>query len=503
MARHGIARPGDRFLVGVSGGADSVCLARVLGELGLAFGMAHVNHGLRGPDSDGDQVFVEELAARLDVPLFVRPGGPPAGAGNLEAGAREIRRAFFRELLETEGFARVLLAHSKDDRVETFLLHLLRGSGTAGLVSMEPVVGWIGRPLLEVGRPRIEAYLRDIGQPWRSDRSNQDTRFTRNRVRHDLLPSLEADFNPRLRETLSRTIEVLSAENAWMEAEAETWVRAHLTGACSWSGPGPPGLSGSEFARLELDDLGGRPRGFVRRVLRTTLSEAGSDLRDLGFDHLEQVRSLLGPGKSGRVVEIPGAVSVERAFDSLLFRPDAPAPAPYEYELPIPGRVSVPEAGLRFEARVLAQVLGTRTREAGGERAASATRVRVDGESLGPCVKIRNWKNGDTYEPAGLRKSKLKALFAERRIPRSTRLRWPVFVARSSIVWVPSFPVSREFVPAEHTRRIVEFEAFPADVQSGGNPVTGNVLPGKVSKANIVQGFGQRPDRRAGSWGFS
>jgi tRNA(Ile)-lysidine synthase len=441
IKRHGMADPGDRLLVGVSGGADSVCLARVLHALGFRPGIGHVNHGLRGPDSDEDERFVAGLAAGLGVPFFSTRIRAGELTGNLEAASRERRRAFLDEVRQS-GFRRVALAHSRDDRAETLLLNLLRGSGLEGLVAMEPVNDWLIRPLIETTRGEIEAYLQAIGQSWREDLTNQDLRFARNRIRHQVLPDLASGFNPRLSDALARTIDILTAENVWMDRAARDWVRARFS-------PGPPAL-------LQIGDLLNEPVGFVRRVLRAALEEAGSDLTDVGFDHLEQVRRVLEPGKSGKVIELPGTIRVERSFDRLLFGPDRPEGGDYEYTLPIPGRVGVPEAGLEFEARLI-----DRVRDPGDPPGARSRRASVDGEYLGPYVKIRNWKHGDTYDPAGLGKSKLKALFRDARIPRSMRRNWPVFVVRSSIVWVTSFPVSDEFVPTERSRRIIEFEAFP------------------------------------------
>ncbi len=429
----------DSVLVGVSGGADSVCLAHVLKELGFTPGLAHVNHGWRGTESDGDARFVEDLAKRLDLRFFVHEALADSGSGNAEAKARRARHAFFRETMDREGFSKLALAHSVDDRIETFLFHLLRGSGPRGLASMRPISGDIVRPLIETSRSEIEAHLKEMNQPWREDLTNTDTRFSRNRIRHVVLPELASEFNPRLRESLARTIDILEAEDAWMEAESRTWLESRTS---------------EERGSLvvDLEDLPAQPVALVRRVLRASLELAGSEMRDIGFDHVESIRGLLKAGKSGRIIELPGSITVERNFGQLVFRPAAATPADYEYELPIPGRVHVPEIDTVFQAH-LRSPEALKPKQEG---------TFVDGESLGPCVKIRNWKNGDFYNPNGLGAAKLKELFQRERIPQRKRLQWPVFVAQSSIVWVASFPVSRDFVPTGASRRIVEFEAVPS-----------------------------------------
>ena len=442
IEKAGMFSCGESLLVGVSGGADSVCLVRVLRELGFKPGLAHVNHGWRGEDSDQDARFVRDLASRLDLPFFERENRTDSAGGNvhgnMEAAARQARHAFFQEIMEREGFARLALAHSADDRVETFLLHLLRGSGTGGLVSMRPVSGHIVRPLIQSTRTEIEDYLESRKQPWQEDRTNADIRFARNRIRHVVLPELTSAFNPRLRESLSRTIDILQAEDTWLEGEVRDWLELRTS---------------NEYGTwlVDIGDLPSQPIAFVRRALRASLDLAGSSMQNIGFDHIENIRSLLESGKSGRIIELPGPISVERNFGQLVFRLADSTPADYEYELPIPGKVHIPEIDMVFHAHL-------RGSDAVKPKQAGAF---VDGESLGPCVKIRNWKNGDAYNLKGGRASKLKELFQKERIPQRKRRQWPVLVAASSIVWVASFPVSRDFVPTGKSRSIVEFEAVP------------------------------------------
>ena len=437
--RHQMFTQEDSVLVGVSGGADSVCLVHVLRELGFDLVVAHLNHGWRGDASEEDARFVEALAGRLDLPFFGSRAKCDPREGNAEAIAREARKQFFDEVLKREGLTKIALAHSRDDRTETFLLHLFRGSGATGLTSMRATSEPVVRPLIESTREEIEVHLQEIGETWREDATNQDPRFARNRVRHLVLPTLTSEFNPRLQETLSRTIDILTAEDEWMNRRAEEWLESRSS------------MNGFAF-EVEVGGLAAEPLAFVRRVLRASLRAAGSTMHDIGFEHIEKVRSLLEPGKSGRIIELPGVLSAERSFNTLVFRPDEAEPEEYEYELPIPGQVHVPEIGRIFEARFRSPN-SLKPKEEG---------VFVDGESLGPYVKIRNWRNGDVYNPAGLGVSKLKKLFQKERIPRRQRRQWPVVVAESSIIWVASFPVSRDFVPTGRSRRIVEFEASPS-----------------------------------------
>ena len=454
IQKHQMLTSRERVLAGVSGGADSVCLALVLNELGLDVAVAHVNHGLRGAESDTDEEFTKELAGTLGVPFFATKvalsGPPPAasalwlsrqplpgGEANLEAAGREARRQFFIETARRRGYTKIALAHTRNDRVETFLMNLLRGAGSEGLVSMAPVSGNTIRPLIETGRNEVEAYLTENNQSWRTDSSNFDLGFARNRLRHAVIPELESRFNPSLIQTLARTVEILEAEDAWMRAVADQWLSEH-------------GRKEDTDFLIPAAELKSAPAGLVRRILRTALRLAGSGLRDVSFDHIEAVRALLEEGKSGKFVQIPGGLQAAREFGRLVFRQAPAAWADYTYELKIPGEVHIPEVGKVFRA----EIVEIEANQALGQR------VFVDGESIGPYVTIRNWKPGDYYRPVGLPAGKLKKLFQRARIPRGHRMRWPVIVADSTIVWVASFPVSREFAPRGQSQKKVAFEAL-------------------------------------------
>ena len=454
IQKHRMLTSRDRVLAGVSGGADSVCLAVVLKELGYDVAVAHVNHGLRGAESDKDEEFTKELAGTLGVPFFatkVALLGPspaasalrlsrrplPGGEANLEAAGREARRQFFIETARLRGYTKIALAHTRNDRVETFLMNLLRGAGSEGLVSMAPVSGNTIRPLIETGRNEVEAYLTENNQSWRTDSSNFDLGFARNRLRHAVIPELESRFNPSLIQTLARTVEILEAEDAWMRAVADQWLSEH-------------GRKEENDFLIPAAELKSAPAGLVRRILRTVLRLAGSGLRDVSFGHIEAVRALLEEGKSGKFVQIPGGLQAAREFGRLVFRQAPAAWADYTYELKIPGEVHIPEVGKVFRA----EIVEIEANQALGQR------VFVDGESIGPYVTIRNWKPGDYYRPVGLPAGKLKKLFQRARIPRGHRMRWPVIVADSTIVWVASFPVSREFAPRGQSQKKVAFEAL-------------------------------------------
>jgi tRNA(Ile)-lysidine synthase len=314
----------------------------------------------------------------------------------------------------------------------------MRGAGTEGLISMASVSGATIRPLLETPRAEIEEYLRVRSQPWRTDDTNTDISFARNRMRHKSIPELASSFNVRLVESLSRTVSILQDEDIWMSAMTEAWLAQHST-------------SGG----LNVPALHAAPAALARRVIRTSLRRAGSFLTDITYDHIESIRGLLAGGKSGKTIPLPGGLIAAREFDRLVFQSRNESAVEFDYALEIPGTVHIPELRQVFRAQCLESFAEA------GELEPSPGRVFVDGSRLGACVKIRNWKPGDYYKPAGWPAGKVKNLFQKARVPRSQRCRRPIFVTDSTIVWVVSFPVSREFIPGGHTQKIVAFEALP------------------------------------------
>jgi tRNA(Ile)-lysidine synthase len=208
ITRHQMLPRSSRVGIAVSGGADSVFLFHVLHELAarwdLQLSVVHIEHGMRGSASIEDAGFVQDLAQRFGLPFHIRSANVPAIDDNQEQSARRVRHAFFEELIASGTVDRIATGHTRGDQAETVLYRILRGSGLAGLAGILPVTKeGLVRPLLELDRCEIEAWLRDRNITWREDATNQDRVYARNRLRHEVLPLLRETFNPRLDETLS------------------------------------------------------------------------------------------------------------------------------------------------------------------------------------------------------------------------------------------------------------------------------------------------------------
>ena len=347
----------------VSGGADSVALLVAMAdsraETGIVLSAIHVHHGLRGAEADGDAEFVSQIAKRLDMPLCTKHGDVAALAAErgqgIEEAARALRYQSFQELLAEHRVDTIATAHTLDDQAETVLMKMLRGAWTEGLGGIAPVVtmkgGCIVRPLLEVARAEVVAYLEGRGQPWREDSTNQELTFTRNRVRYTLLPQLR-EFRPRIAEQLSRMAAVARDEEAWWARELARVMPGMVLlgkpvrggGRANSTRPGEAGVA------VELERLRALHPALQRRVLRAAAEQLGSAL---SFDQTEAVRALTDvgerlAGKGGRV-ELGAGLTAERTARELRLSRSSERTSSRLPELvvPVPGVLEAAEYGYR------------------------------------------------------------------------------------------------------------------------------------------------------------
>ena len=320
-------RTGDRVCCAVSGGADSVGLLRLVLAAGLGVGVSavHVNHGLRGAESEGDEGFVRELCAGLGVPLVVERREVAGGSG-VEKEARELRLGVFRGLVGSGAANVVVTAHTLDDQAETVLMKLLRGAWTEGLAGISPMVeigaGRLVRPLLGVRRAEVREYLGELGRGWREDRSNTDEGFTRNRLRHTVLPMLREE-NPGVDRTLANLAEVAREEEARWAGELGRLLPQVLLPGRPVRGGGRANSTGVDerAVAVELERLRAMDGALRRRVLRAAARQVGARL---GFEETERLLALAGlkvdkmvPGKAGGVLKLAGGLLAERSVREL------------------------------------------------------------------------------------------------------------------------------------------------------------------------------------------
>jgi tRNA(Ile)-lysidine synthase len=319
-------KPGDRVCAAISGGVDSVALLLTLhaansttrDSLGVGLSAVHINHHLRGEESNADQRFVEDLCISLDIPLHLHQADIPARVAKtradgdpetIEEAARNARYEFFTQLLASGHADAILTAHTLDDQAETVLMKFLRGAWTEGLSAIHPVItlpkGKILRPFLQTRRSEIEASLKSINQTWREDSTNTDTAFTRNKIRHELLPQLRA-YNPNLDQTLSNLAELAREEESRWQTELTRILPQLLLPGKPVRGGGRAVSTtpGQSAVSIELDRLRALDPALRRRVLRAAARQLGSRL---SFDETSRLLALCGFRPDSTVAARTGA----------------------------------------------------------------------------------------------------------------------------------------------------------------------------------------------------
>lgn len=383
-------RPGDTVICAVSGGADSTAL--LLGlylkkeELGIRLEAAHFNHQLRGAESDGDEAFVRDICHRFDIPLHVGSSQVTPGKKGLEAAAREARYAFFATLS-----GKIATAHTADDNAETVLLHLVRGTGLKGLGGIAPVNGSIVRPMLNITRSEVLAFLAEYNLPYRTDSSNQTDAFLRNRLRRHVMPLLKAE-NPRLAENLSAMAQRLRQDEAVLTRAAEYGALPDVT------------------ALRQLDPA-------IRcRMLERFLKENG--VKEPEAEHISLAEALVFSEKPSACGHFPGGVTIVRRYDRLavLSRKEPPQAIP----LPQSGSMELPHLGLRITCGEAEKP----------ENSEAVFTVRP----AGPMV-LRPRQGGDKMRLPGGTKL-LKKLFVDRKIPAHERPFIPVIADEQGVLGV-------------------------------------------------------------------
>ena len=477
IEQYGLLVPGDGIVAGVSGGPDSLCLLHVLVQLRAEYGwrlhVAHLNHGARGADSDADAEFVAALAADWGLPATVQKQDVPALARTrrmaFEETARRVRYAFLAQVAAEVGAAKIAVGHNADDQAETVLMHFLRGAGPAGLRGMlpitpitdyrmiEPLDGEdsvipepapsIIRPLLEVPRSDIERYCTAHGLRPRFDRSNLDTTYFRNRLRHELLPLLES-YNPNIRARLCHTAAVVADDY-----ELLTQLREQ-----AWS----TAVQAEREPAVVFDRAGWRalPVSLQRATLRQAAYRLRRTLRDVDFVHVENARRVGLEGETGAQATLPMGLALTVGYDTLTVG-DAGSAAPPPDEpllwgsdpipVQVPGTTPLPDSEWTLRATVLHEWDAGRV---------AANRdpwtAYFDLNALAGMLVLRPRRQGDRFRPQGMggQRAKVSAFMTNVKIPLAWRDRVPLLVADDEVIWVCGRRLGEGVTVGAETQRV-------------------------------------------------
>jgi len=444
IRKHQMLNRGDKVLVAVSGGPDSVALLYFLNQIrpvyDLTLHVFHLNHMIRGREAAEDAQFVVEFANKLGVPSTTMSFDVPALMKrerlSLEEAAREARYELMDRIASEIKADKAALGHHADDQVETFLMRLIRGSGLKGLGSILPVRDHYIRPFIEVSKEEIAEYIDENGLEYRLDASNEDLSILRNKVRRELVP-LISSYNPQIRPTLLRTIEVVREDQLHLE-ELTSGVFDVLA------------ETGEGIVRISIQGLVAQSIALRRRLIRKCIGWVKTDLRGIDFKHIEGILSKIEEVPAQFELELPGDIIVFTEYEYLVFaKRGLFEPAPVEpVRLAVPGVTKIGMLGVEIDART--------TDPSNLEFERNGAVAHLDADKIPGELFVRTRRPGDSFKPFGMTKDKkLQDFFVDEKVPKRERDRVPIIASNGDIIWIGGFRIDERFKVTEDTKRVL------------------------------------------------
>ncbi len=449
IKKYNMIERNQKVVVALSGGPDSVCLLHVLYRLKKALGIslcvAHLNHKFRGKESEEDSKFVEKLAGDFNLPCFVEEYNVPkfieeSGLSPEEA-ARKIRYGFLKKIFDKVRADKIALGHNLNDQVETVIMRFLRGTGVRGLAGIPPVRGIYIRPLIEITRDEIMEFIDKNDLKYRIDRTNLKPIYERNKIRLKLIPLLEKEYNPKLKESISNMSGLMRIENDFMEQVASEKfgkVVKRINSHKVW-------ISFKAFNNLHP--------ALRYRILRLCLDSVLKGIKDISYKHIKQIDEFCNCGKTGGFIALPQGVKVQKSYRGFfVFKGDLVERKNFYYEF-VPGQtVFVKEIGKKIASQVV-----------------DVDKIKTPFQQ-DPCVAfvdlsviksskliIRNRQQGDRFHPLGMKGTKkIKDFFIDEKIPAHERDRIPLVVDGNTIVWVAGFRLNEDYRVTSKTKKVLK-----------------------------------------------
>jgi len=492
IQRYSLISPEEIVVVGVSGGADSVCLLHVLAKcqkgLGIKLHVAHLNHQLRGVESEADAKYVSDLAGSLGIPITIDRQDVAAYKieknCSLEEAARELRYGFLARVAREVGANRIAIGHTRDDQVETILMHILRGTGITGLCGLAPCSSMpydrqgmslraptyrgnllVIRPLLDIAREETTSYCQEHQLDPRIDSSNHSLSFFRNRLRLQLLPLLRK-YNPGVEQALLRLADIAKEDKAFIEQQAsKLWDE----------------VARQENNAIYLDrkQLASLPIALQRQLLRAAVTRLAGDTRDIEASHIEAAKTLLNKAV-GKRISLPHGFICQGGYDEIVVASTAkqsqPQPCPFpplpgEFLLKVPGRTIFP--GWKVMARIVRERVdeghcqpltfchSERSEESrpAQTKLCEAISAHFDLHKTGTELFVRQRRPGDRFQPLGMdMPKKLQEFMIDAKMPRSWRDRIPIVCSPRQIVWIVGWRIDDRVKTTEASKEILRLE---------------------------------------------
>ena len=447
---------GDKVLVAVSGGQDSVALLYALlgikDEFDLDLCVAHLNHKLRGKESDADQKFVKNLASELNLKFFTKSVDVKKEAKkkklSLEEAARLVRYRYLEDLAERIKADRIAMGHQADDQAETFLMRLLRGAGGAGLSGISPKRGKIVRPLIDIKKEEIERFLKQKGQSYRTDSSNLLPNYFRNRVRLSLLPEIKRKFNPKIVDVLNRASNIISLQQQYVEKKSEEILRI----VCKSKKKDKIVLDLKRFIGYNICLKREMIRLCVKELVGDRFASLAASSTELSFDTIERTLGLIQKQKSGRKVKLIGNTWAEVSGENLAIYIEKRKQ--HNYAISLPGTKDLRGLGIRIKSKIVSRPSLPQKIKSKGEQVAF-----LDWEKLKEPFRLRNRRPKDKFKPLGMQGTKSVADFLiDMKVPRYERDEVMLLAAGGKIAWILGYRISDEFKVTDKTKKVLRIE---------------------------------------------
>ncbi|MEN6445187.1 MAG: tRNA lysidine(34) synthetase TilS [Candidatus Cloacimonas sp.] len=436
---------GDKLLLGCSGGADSNAMLYLFSRLRVSYNLTllvvHINHQIRGAESNADEESVKQLCLKLNIPVIIHKITIPP-KGNLENQARKQRFAAFEKVLECYNFDKILLAHQKDDQAETVLLNLLRGSGISGMAGIKPISGKIVHPMLCFSRKELEEILVQAEISWRTDSSNLDNKFRRNLLRNDIIPKLKQEFNPALSSHLSFISELFDNTDKYFVQRS----KAHLKKICLDAQPTKIVLSSPQVLKLPKIE-----RYYLLRKAFETVCGSNNDFFAAHYLAIENI--LTTPGS--KCLYLPHNVTVIKQYEEFEIQwGENKLKAEKEPMLIESDRIMAVYGNYRFNFKYL-RVLPKDLKCEDGQ-----VQIIIDADKIRFPFMIRYRKPGDRFMPFGMTQlKKLKEFFIDEKVPKYERDSIPLFDDGEKIFWVACHRLDNRVRCDENTSRYLQIVA--------------------------------------------
>ena len=436
ISENSLINENDRILVGLSGGPDSIFLLYILHNyFNNQLIIAHINHKLRGIDSDLDEKFIRTISQKLKIPLYIiREDVKKLSTKNkksIEEVGRDVRFSFFNKILKVENFNKIALGHNLDDNVETILINFIKGSGMKGLIGIPEKRDNIIHPIINIKKEEILKYLEENKIEYRIDKTNFETDYLRNKVRNYLLPIIEKEFNKNFKEKILALSNILKVENRFLDDLVENIKNDILKFE-------------DDFVKIDLKKLQNLHLSLKRRLIRKVIDHFNKDLREYPLDHIDKVISLENK-KTGKEIELPlNLIAVKDKNNLIIERRDFEIP---DFYIEIPDIGSYQEIGMKIELSLVEKI----------SKVKDPFISFFDYDKIELPLKIRKPMFGEKFKPLGLKKEKkIQDFFVDSGIPKSVRWNLPVLLdKKDDILWIIGVRISDDYKVTNLTNRVI------------------------------------------------